>query len=195
MPRKAIGYSKPHFYKIVCNDLLVSHIYVGHTTDFTKRKHSHKQACINPNLKHHNLEVYKRIRENGGWDNWDMVLISTEGVANSLEARRREREITEQLQANLNMVRAFRSKEEADEVGREFRENHKEEKKEYDKVYRENNKEHRQEISKVYRKNNRDKLLAKTECACGNTYVYKNKSRHERSNKHQNYLNTLEPID
>ena len=83
------------------------------------------------------------------------------------------------------MVRAFRSKEEADEVGGEFRESHKEKKKEYDKLYRENNKEHRQEISKSYRKNKRDTLLSKIECACGNTYVHKNKSRHEQSNKHQ----------
>ena len=63
-----------------------------------------------------------------------------------------------QTEANWPIIR---SKEEADEVGREFRENHKEEKKEYDKAYRENNKEHRQEISRIYRESNRDKLLAK----------------------------------
>ena len=196
MPRKAIDYSKTHFYKIVCKDLNVSHIYVGHTTDFTKRKHSHKQACINPNLKHHNLEVYKRIRENGGWENWDMVLISTESVTNSLEARRREREITEQLQADLNMIRAFRSKEEADEIGREFRVKHKEEKKEYDKIYRENNKERKRENDRVYRENNKDYLKMqkglKFECECGGRYINCHKQEHIRSNKHQEYLKSLQ---
>ena len=118
MPKTPIDYSKTHFYKIVCKDLNIKDCYIGHTTDLTKRKHSHKKACINPNVKYHNINLYKTVRENGGWDGWDMLLISTESFANSLEARRREREITEEIQANVNMVRPFRSKEEADEVGR-----------------------------------------------------------------------------
>ena len=70
-----------------------------------------------------------------------MLLIRTKSVTSSFEARRREREVMEELQANFNMVRASNSKEEAGEVGREFRENHKEEKKEYDKEYSEVKKE------------------------------------------------------
>ena len=42
MPRKEIDYSKTVIYKIVCNDLNVKDVYVGHTTDFTKRKATHK---------------------------------------------------------------------------------------------------------------------------------------------------------
>ena len=34
MPRKEIDYSKTVIYKIVCNDLNVKDVYVGHTTDF-----------------------------------------------------------------------------------------------------------------------------------------------------------------
>ena len=192
MPRKAIDYSNTHFYKIVCKDLNITDCYVGHTTDFIKRKYTHRQACINPNVRFHNLDLYKTIRENGDWDNWDMVLISTENISNSLEARKREREYTEELKANLNMVKAYRSQAEADEVGREFRERHREEKKEYDKVYREVNKEKKRENDKIYRENNRDKLLAKIECICGNTYAHKNKSRHEKCKKHQEYLQSLQ---
>ena len=195
MPRKAIDYSKTHFYKIVCKDLTITDCYVGHTTDFVKRKHTHKQACLNPNVRFHNLDLYKTIRENGNWDNWDMVLIGTENILNSLEARQREREYIEKLKANLNMVKAYRSKEEADVVGREFRENHKEEKKEYDKLYRENNKEKRQENYRIYRENNKDYLKTqkglKFECERGGRYTNCHKQEHMRSKKHQEYLQSL----
>ena len=38
MPRKPINYKKVIIYKLVCNDLSVKDLYVGHTTDFTNRK-------------------------------------------------------------------------------------------------------------------------------------------------------------
>ena len=61
MPRKEIDYSKTVMYKIVCNDLRVKDLYVGHTTDFTKRKNGHKTNCFNVNSKLFNLKVYKCI--------------------------------------------------------------------------------------------------------------------------------------
>ena len=196
MPRKAIDYSNTHFYKIVCKDLNITDCYVGHTTDFVNRKHSHKRACLNQNVRFHHLDLYRTIRENGNWDNWEMVLIRTENIVNSLEARKREREYIEELKANLNMVKAYRSQEEADELGRQFRENHKEEKKEYDKIYRDNNKDRKRENDRVYRENNKDYLKIqkglKFECECGGRYTNCHKQEHIRSNKHQEYLKTLE---
>jgi hypothetical protein len=38
MPKTTIDYSKTVIYKIVCNDLDVKDIYIGSTTEFTKRK-------------------------------------------------------------------------------------------------------------------------------------------------------------
>jgi hypothetical protein len=38
MPKTIIDYSKCVMYKIVCNDLEITDIYVGHTTNFTRRK-------------------------------------------------------------------------------------------------------------------------------------------------------------
>ena len=42
MPKTAIDYSKTIIYKIVCNDLDITDLYVGHTTDFIRRRHHHK---------------------------------------------------------------------------------------------------------------------------------------------------------
>ena len=75
MPRKQIDYSKTHFYKIVCKDTNIKDCYVGHTTDFTRRKSQHKHLCYAENDKGYNIYVYEFIRENGGWDNWNMVEI------------------------------------------------------------------------------------------------------------------------
>ena len=50
-------YAKTIIYKLInydCPDL----VYVGSTTNFTKRKQHHKQRCLNINDKKHNLKVY-----------------------------------------------------------------------------------------------------------------------------------------
>ena len=58
MPRKPIDYSNTHFYKIVCKDLNVKELYIGHTTNFKNRKLDHKKNCLNPNSKKYNFPVY-----------------------------------------------------------------------------------------------------------------------------------------
>lgn len=77
-------------YKIVCNDLNVNDNYVGHTTDFTKRRSGYKSYCTNPNSAKYNINVYKFIRDNGNWENWEMVLIEYYPCKDSLEATQRE---------------------------------------------------------------------------------------------------------
>jgi hypothetical protein len=68
MPLKNVNYENTVIYKIVCNDLTITDLYVGNTTNFTKRKGQHKNSCINEKSKSYNLKIYKIIRENGGWE-------------------------------------------------------------------------------------------------------------------------------
>lgn len=98
MPRKAIDYSNTIIYKIVCKDLNIIDIYVGHTTSFKDRKREHKSRC-----KTYNFKLYVMIRENGGWDNWDMIEIEKYSCKDKNEARARERYWYEKLSANINM--------------------------------------------------------------------------------------------
>ena len=102
MPRLKTDYSKTDIYKIVCNDLKITDIYVGHTTDFLKRKSKHKTCCCNENNRDYNFKVYQTIRANGGWDNWSMIEIETFECSDGNEARARERYWYEQLEAKLN---------------------------------------------------------------------------------------------
>jgi hypothetical protein len=105
MPKKPMDYSNTHFYKIVCKNTDNSNMYIGHTTNFTKRKNQHKNNCINSNDKRHNIHLYQFIRDNQGWDNWDMVLIDTLYCENRLDALKKEREYIEQLKPSLNLLR------------------------------------------------------------------------------------------
>lgn len=111
MPRKPIDYSNTHFYKIVCKDLNVKDLYIGHTTNFKNRKLDHKKNCLNPNSKKYNFPVYCFIRENCGWENWDMILIDKKECCNELEALKHEREYIESMGATLNRHKPYRNQE------------------------------------------------------------------------------------
>ena len=72
-------------------------MYVGHTTDYTRRKNNHKKDS-----KEFSYKLYKMIRDNGGWENWDMVEIEKYQCTDGNEARARERYYYDILSPNLN---------------------------------------------------------------------------------------------
>ena len=90
MPKNEIDYSNTIIYKIFCKNKNINEVYIGHTTNLIKRKYQHKIECKN-NLNK-KLNIYNTIRENGGWDNWDMLEITTYNCKNSEEARIKENE-------------------------------------------------------------------------------------------------------
>ena len=91
MPRSNINYSNCIIYKIVCNDYNIKELYVGSTTEFTKRKYRHKANCTSPKYTEYEYKVYEFIRNNGGWDNWSMIEIEKYPCNDGNEARARER--------------------------------------------------------------------------------------------------------
>jgi hypothetical protein len=147
MPRLPINYQNTIIYKIVCKDLLVTECYVGHTTEFIKRKWNHKSRCNNINDKKHNLYIYTFIRENGGWDNWVMIEIEKYSCLDVNEACKRERYYIELLKAELNKVIPTRTKKEYNNENIEFS-------KEYQKEYQtEYYKQHKDHLLKKYQQN------------------------------------------
>ena len=163
MPRTAINYEKTIIYQIVCKDITITDKYVGHTTNFTNRKRNHKMSCNN--IKN-NTYVYTFIRQNGGWENWDMVMIEEISVANANEALKIERHWIETLQATLNKVIPSRTsleyrknnKDKINERMKIYYENNKDIINEQQKIYYENNKDIIKEQKKIYRENNKDKI-------------------------------------
>ena len=99
MPKKDIDYSNTTIYKIYCKDTNMTDTYVGHTTNFKEREYSHMKCCENI---HNNTKVYKTIRENGGWNNWDMVEIANYNCKDLIEAKMKEQYHYELLKSTLN---------------------------------------------------------------------------------------------
>jgi len=194
MPRKPIEWSKCIIYKIWKDD----DFYVGSTTDFTNRKRSHKHICNNEKNKDHNCKIYKTIREKGGWTAWQMIpLEEYKECKNKIQSIIREEKWRVELNANLNSRKCFGA-ETIQEYNAQYYQQHKEEIKEYNAQYRQEHKEEIKEYNAQYKaqyhQDNADKIKEKKnqkfECNCGLICSISNKSRHEKTQKHQTYLAT-----
>jgi hypothetical protein len=104
MPKTEIDYSNTVIYKITCKNKAVKDVYVGHTTNFVQRKHAHKQNCINIKASNSQCKLYEMIRENGGWANWRMEIITFYNCADHYAAQKKEQEYFIALNATLNSI-------------------------------------------------------------------------------------------
>ena len=188
MPKRAIDYSKTSIYKIVCKDLEVKDLYIGHTTNFYKRKQEHKNNCIKENYAAFNSYVYQEIRKNGGWNNWDMIEVEKYICNDEREATARERFWMENLHATLNKIVPNRTKEEIKLYSKNHYQQHKEE------IHEQNqqNKEKRFNYNLQYRNENKEKIKAyKTEkisCECGCIISRSQLSVHKKTKRHFEFM-------
>jgi len=191
-----VNYGNGLIYKLCCNDTNIKEEYVGSTVDFTERKRCHKKSCNNVNGKIYNLKVYQFIRENGGFENWSMVLIEKYPCNDILELKSRERYFIELLKSRLNCCIPTRTKKEwrndnketIKEKDKVYRDEHKETIKERDKVYRE---EHKETIKEYYEEHKEEILERQNErvvCECGCESSRSNLPRHRQSQKHINLM-------
>ena len=104
MPKIKIDYSNTIFYKIYCKDPSITELYIGHTTNFVQRKHSHKQGCINAKSANYKCKVYNVIRDNMGWDNWKMEIIAFHNCEDLYSAKKQEQQYFEEYKATLNSI-------------------------------------------------------------------------------------------
>ena len=167
MPLTKINYNTNAsvIYKIYCVDGSCVYIYFGSTTNFTKRKATHKSTCNNANDKGYNLKVYETIRANGGWDNWEMALVEIYPCESKEHLLIREQFYIDQQLDKVNDRKAYISEEDnrkrdlerCRQYNLDNREYIIEYKKQYDlnnkekqKQYRIDNKEKRKQYSKQY---------------------------------------------
>jgi len=91
-----------YIYKLCCNNLDVTEVYVGSTMNIRTRKNGHKSDCNNEHGKNYNIPVYKFIRANGGFENWSMVMLTPVEFNIRAELNAFERAWVERLNASLN---------------------------------------------------------------------------------------------
>ena len=104
MPKTAIDYKNTIIYKIQHMDI-PELLYVGSTTDYTRRKCEHKRNCGNANSKAYNLKLYTMIRANGGWDAFKMIQFEAYPCENKREAEMREDCIMQEMKANKETIK------------------------------------------------------------------------------------------
>jgi hypothetical protein len=166
-------------YKIVPKNPELKYCYIGHTINFSNRKNQHIRNTSNENdNKHYHLKHYDVIRQNGGWDEWEMIEIEQFKGKTKLEARIREQELIDEYQANLNSLKAYITEDERkatkNAITEKYRQNNKELLKEQTKKYKEDHKEIIAEQMKKYRAENKEKIYEKTK-----EYRENNKEKHQ----------------
>jgi hypothetical protein len=216
MPKQDIDYSKTIIYKLRhITDINDTEVYIGHTTNFSKRKAQHKQSCNCITGETYNEKKYETIRSKGGWEEWEMLPIELYPCSNKIEAVIKEEYWRNHYNAQLNSLKAHTTEQERKEalktymkvynpVYQELHKEHiKEQKKEYYQANREDtliknrinyemNKEATLKQQKKYYEKNKDKRLAyskeKITCECGCIFARNNKSDHLKSQKHINLM-------
>jgi hypothetical protein len=200
MPLNAINYTNTIIYKIVCRNLDVVDLYVGHTTSFKDRKKSHKSTCNTEKNKNYNVKLYQTIRDNGGWENWDMIEIEKYSCNDLQEARARERYWYEILSPKLNTVLPLTTKEDIakqnhesylrrldknPDANKEHYQKYKESQKNMKKIYQKNHKTEKKEYDKKRCLEKKDELKQKKK-----EYYEKNKEIINQKRR-EKYLKSL----
>jgi hypothetical protein len=200
MPKVSTDYSKLVIYRIFLDEF----IYVGSTTNFTKRKNRHKSNC--DETKYKEIKLYKFVNENGGWENFKMLEIEKFPCADKNEARTREQYWIDHYKSQLNSRKAINTKMEyyqdnkdkIAEYGKEYYEKNKNKLAECRKMNYEKNKEEILYKQKLYTEKNKEMIkerkkkygIEKITCECGSIFKMADKSKHYKTKKHQLFINT-----
>jgi hypothetical protein len=189
-----MNYETGAIYKIVCKDLNIKDLYVGSTSRFENRIHHHISVCNNPLSKAYNYHVYDFIRQNGGFENWQILLVEYYPCNDRHELQKREREVMEQLNATLNVRKAIITPEEVKIYSEKYYKDNKDTYKAHNKNYYESHKEVYK--TKYYNKDKAKEKYTKEKqaepkiiCECGSEFIKTCKTAHSRTKKHQGYLN------
>ena len=66
-----IEMNKCGIYAIKCKDPTVQKVYIGSTKHLGQRINRHRYECNTEFRRNYNYPIYKYIRENGGFDNFE----------------------------------------------------------------------------------------------------------------------------
>ena len=154
-------YSKACIYKICCKNVEIKDVYVGSTTNLAQRRNAHKTKCQNERSKAYTYPVYQFIRDNGGFDNWEVIKVQDAECNCSEDLLKIERACMERLGATLNKQVPGQS----------------------DKEYYKANK------TEIARKQKEYKQV-KVTCECGSVVSKNNIATHRKSKKHQDFIAT-----
>ena len=84
-------------YKLCCKDPEIEDFYIDSIINTTKRRHDHKKCGTNPKDNEYCSYTYQFIRDNGGWNNFNITSIHDFSCNSKLEQHKIERAYIEKL--------------------------------------------------------------------------------------------------
>jgi hypothetical protein len=169
-------------YKICPKNKNLKMCYIGHTKNMDNRARQHELEAINTDHSKSHQKHYEAIRNNGGWNNWEMIVIDKIFGKTFLEARMREQELMNLHEANLNTLKAYITEEERQlnkkNITAQFRIDNKAQIRAKEKEYKEIHKEKIAEQMRLYRDVNKEKIQEQTK-----EYREKNKEKQQENQK------------
>jgi hypothetical protein len=142
---------QPCIYKIYCKDENVKETYIGSTSTYEKRKQRHIFNCKNDKSKNYNIFLYQFIRQNGGWDNFEMKLIEKlDKNISKKELLEKEKYHIKLNECKLNKINPITTKEERKQQQKQYKEQQKE--------WYEQNKDKIKQQQKEWYEKNKDKI-------------------------------------
>ncbi len=177
-------YCNAKVYKLI--DTINGYYYIGSTCmSLSKRLSNHKdKSKIHPERK--NYKYFNYI----GWNNVKIILHSEHYLDNKEQLLREEDNVIQMFlhdEKCLNSMRALTTKEYKTEQKKEYRINNKEKITLLNKEYQQINIEKLKEYNKEYYQKNKEEI----KCICGSKIQKQVMKRHEKTNKHINYINDL----
>ena len=178
-----------HIRHIESNEI----VYVGSTTNFTQRKTKHKYKCNHEEGKEFTSTIYCHIRDNGGFDCFEVIPIKSLKLGNKTELLIAEQEEIDKHETLVNRKKAHMTIEEThiyhNEKNKKWRENNPEKYKQISKRYNEKAKKWR-ENNPENKENINEKRNESIKCPICNSISQRgNLKRHQRTKKCQEYLN------
>jgi len=81
--------------------------YIGSTYKFNVRILDHKYNCGAVNNRKYNYRIYKKIREGGGWDNYNKRIIDVYDNITARDLCKIEQDYINKFDCNMNSVNSF----------------------------------------------------------------------------------------
>lgn len=141
-------------YKLVCKNPEIKDMYIGSTKNIHQRAYNHYLTSNNPTSKEYNKKSNVYIRENGGWDNFELIKLCDVEYTEIKELRKKEQEYIDTLKPTLNKSRAYNY----DGYAQIYRDSRKEQKSESNRKYYLKNKQRLQDYKKIYRAKKKEEL-------------------------------------
>ena len=154
-------------------------VYVGSTSKFPQRKASHKYDCNHEERKQSTTPIYCHIRDNGGFDCFEVIPIKLLKLENKTQLLIAEQEEIDRHRTLVNGRKAHMTIEDRKEHDKKYYQEHKTERRQYKKLYYQENKE-------IINEKSNESIKC---TICNSNTSRRNLKQHQRSKKCQEHLN------